>query len=153
MLGLNSDDHKAPREPAAFSPSCNSRHLPDPSASLEASCRACLEAPPTHPWMERAKLPRTERPLQRSPCASLNGRLCLMAIILFSAADVSPPFLNLDCSATFAPWAVPVQTDLRSTQQRACACSNAGRWEQGGVGSGALIYFDGLFLQVFTQVP
>lgn len=68
-----------------------------------------------------------------------------MAIILFSAADVSPPFLNLDGSATFS-------TLGSANADRPEKHTAMQRWEQDACGLGAPIYFDGLFLQVFTAI-
>lgn len=57
-----------------------------------------------------------------------------MAIILFSAADVSPPFLTWTTQLHFPPWAVRFQTDPRSAlkgMSQEQARRNSERWEEG----------------------
>lgn len=170
LWGLNSEDHKAPRRPEGFSPSSHpaTSRTPRPLWMPSARCVWSHCPPSTEQKGQRAfPLPCAGCPTQRSHCTSLNGQLCLTAIILFSAAAVSPPFLNWEYLAIFSSAASATSDrneasrfhDLRNTQQGTGEDSPAGagdlawrsseRREDGGAG-GVSIYFNGLFLQVFT---
>lgn len=91
----------------------------------------CSLCPPITGWKgQRAfLLPRTECRTQRSHYASLNRRLCLTAIILFSAADVSPPFLNWAYSAAFSSAGSAI-----SDRNEASRSYDLGNTEQGADG-------------------
>lgn len=106
-------------------------------------------------------LPCAECRRQRSHYASLNRRLCLAAIILFSAADASPPFLNWEYSAAFSSAGramserndTPRPSDLGNTWKGAgdMAWRKPERWEEEVQASlYRTAYFNGLFLQVCT---
>lgn len=139
-------------------------HLRDPSPSLHAACRARLDlCPPiTGGKGQRASLlPCAECRTQRSHYASLNRRLCLAAIILFSAADVSPPFLYWEYSAAFssAGRAMSERNDTPRSSDPGNTWKGSGdmawrkpeRWEEEGQASmHQSAYFNGWFLQVCT---
>lgn len=100
-----SDDYNAPRKPAALSPSSTPAMSRTPQPVwVPPAGHVWSFCPPIAGWKgQRAlPLPCAVCSLQRSHCASLNRRLCLVVIILFPAAAASHPFLNWEYSAAFS---------------------------------------------------
>lgn len=130
LWGLNNDDRNTTGKPAAFSPSstrATSRTL-QPVRMLPAGHIWSL-CPPITGWKgQRAFLCPTLSAAYKGLTMQVLTEGSLVAIILFSAADMSPPFLNWEYSAAFSSAGSAISDRNEASRSYDLGNTAGGRW-------------------------